>query len=487
MHQDPERRYASAQALGEDIESFLDGRAISARRDEASYVLRRFIANNKLLFAAAMSSIVFLVSGLVATGLALKEVEAQRNIAQAETQTALNAVTFLATTLNGANPHSGFDADATLSEVLERAEKEVAQVFATDAETRAYLLSTMAGVFSARGEVEKADNAVSEAKLLLEEAGTSDRFMFENYRSWGNVAFSSSRWQEAESLYEQALASLDDLPNHGAATDYVLQRNLEMHSLLCLAKLKAGDPKEGKVCAERVVTLHEGQAVSQGLASAHNTLAIIAYDQRDLTEAERQLGLATQAMTDVGLGDTPNALQLRMNRASLVSGMERWDEAEALYLETIALMEEALGTNHRWIMRGVGNLGRQYIATGHVDKALEFMQTYVDRIEDVYPYNDIEATYLRIKYASALCHSEQLAAGEDILRRSLAGYLVTLKPQDWRVAEIEAELAGCLDQQSRGTEALALLENAISSYESAFGAQDVRTLALIQQRDALSR
>ena len=62
LEKDPERRYASAAALADDIERYLAGRPIEARSHSGLYVLKKTIARYKALSAVTVGSAVCLVA-----------------------------------------------------------------------------------------------------------------------------------------------------------------------------------------------------------------------------------------------------------------------------------------------------------------------------------------------------------------------------------------------------------------------------------------
>jgi eukaryotic-like serine/threonine-protein kinase len=66
LQRDPARRYASAQALAEDLQRFLDGQPIAARPESAGYRLGKFIRRNKLAAALAASTAIALLLGAAA-------------------------------------------------------------------------------------------------------------------------------------------------------------------------------------------------------------------------------------------------------------------------------------------------------------------------------------------------------------------------------------------------------------------------------------
>jgi eukaryotic-like serine/threonine-protein kinase len=77
LQREPLQRYTSVAALDEDVQRHLEGSPVRAREGTWRYLLTRFVARNKLAFAAA--SLVFLA---IATGLVMAERE--RRVALAE-------------------------------------------------------------------------------------------------------------------------------------------------------------------------------------------------------------------------------------------------------------------------------------------------------------------------------------------------------------------------------------------------------------------
>ena len=62
LEKEPQRRYASARELGEDVRAVLAGRPVSARRATAGYVLRRFVGRHRVAVAAVAASLLLLVA-----------------------------------------------------------------------------------------------------------------------------------------------------------------------------------------------------------------------------------------------------------------------------------------------------------------------------------------------------------------------------------------------------------------------------------------
>lgn len=86
LRKEPERRYASAATLSDDIGAFLEGRPVVARGDHVSYRAARFIRRHRAGVAAAAAIAITLVGGIAAT--AWQAAVARQQRAEAEAQRA---------------------------------------------------------------------------------------------------------------------------------------------------------------------------------------------------------------------------------------------------------------------------------------------------------------------------------------------------------------------------------------------------------------
>lgn len=79
----PERRYASAVALASDIEDYLHGRPISARRDSAAYVLRKLAMRHRVPAAAGMLVVLTVIAATIGLALLASDLDRARRRAEA--------------------------------------------------------------------------------------------------------------------------------------------------------------------------------------------------------------------------------------------------------------------------------------------------------------------------------------------------------------------------------------------------------------------
>src|SRR5690606_40557808 len=86
LAEEPERRYATAEALAEGLHRWLDGQPVLAQTPGAAYRLRKFVARNRVGVAAGVLLAASLAGGVGATlwqaGEASREAENARIPAQ---------------------------------------------------------------------------------------------------------------------------------------------------------------------------------------------------------------------------------------------------------------------------------------------------------------------------------------------------------------------------------------------------------------------
>src|SRR5690606_24893344 len=104
LQKEPERRYASAEALLDDLERYRTGLPVTARPDAIGYRFRRLVARHRLGFATATIILLLLIGTTILTRIQQAETARQRDRAQQERDKAEEVATFLASLFNASDP-----------------------------------------------------------------------------------------------------------------------------------------------------------------------------------------------------------------------------------------------------------------------------------------------------------------------------------------------------------------------------------------------
>lgn len=139
MQKEPNRRYASALQMSEDIQRYLTGMPILARKDTISYRLSKFVKRNKALVSTVVVLVITLLTGIMGTMTGMQHAKRERDVA-------LKTTSFLQELYTTADPYRK-GRDTTILELLEdstqRIESELhdqplVQASVYDAIARAY-------------------------------------------------------------------------------------------------------------------------------------------------------------------------------------------------------------------------------------------------------------------------------------------------------------------------------------------------------------
>ena len=136
LRRDPEARYASADALANDLRSWLDNRPITAVRLSRGERAKLWLRRNRALAASAAAVLVALLAG---AGVALWQAHAAREqarIAQRENANANAAMQFITSTFAATSPDRTLKADVSLRQLLQHAQAELDKNGAVDPKVR---------------------------------------------------------------------------------------------------------------------------------------------------------------------------------------------------------------------------------------------------------------------------------------------------------------------------------------------------------------
>ena len=137
--EEPERRYASAGALAEDIERRLDGRPVAAHPPSRWYRARKFVQRHR---GGVGITALFLVAILAALGLALWEA----NVARHEADRAGEVQAFIENMFDPLGYNIAEDKPLTVQEAFQQGFERAAQAFPNDIRLRADLTALFARV-----------------------------------------------------------------------------------------------------------------------------------------------------------------------------------------------------------------------------------------------------------------------------------------------------------------------------------------------------
>ncbi|HEV7506513.1 MAG TPA: serine/threonine-protein kinase [Thermoanaerobaculia bacterium] len=440
----PERRYASAEQLAADVQRYLDGLPVLARKDTAGYRLSKFVQRHKLGVAAAAAVLLLILGFSVTVTLLLKKAERERDRAEAVSG-------FLVDLFTKADPDRSRGETITAREVLDRGRKQIAGDLEAAPETRAALMETMGRVYRSLGLYDQAGPLLEDSLRLRRQIRGTDPL--DVAASEINLALTlqegSKRRDDAEPLIREAL---EIYRRQGATADRNYAAGL--NNLGGLLKDRGDYAAAEPIFREALRLKQKILGADEDVATAYNNLGNVLYAKGDLAGAEPYLrqGLAMRRKL-LGSEPHPEMATSLNNLASLLEAKGERAEAEKLYREVLAMRRKLFDGRGPKVAQSLSNLAFILLAEGRPAEAEPFTREALS-IESEHPSPKNRAVFLR-QLAAALAGQGKGREAESAAREALA--IFRTAKMSWRVADGESVLGGSLAAQGRFAEAEPLL------------------------------
>jgi tetratricopeptide (TPR) repeat protein len=373
---DPQSRYTTADSFAQDIDRYLAGRPILARRESAWYRTRKFVGRNKLAVASAAAAVVALAAGF---GVALWEARrADREAATARAVTDFLQSDLLSQAGSQAQAVSGSrpDPDIKVRAALDRAAGRIGGKFASQPLVEAAIRDTMGNAYVELSLYAQAQPQMERALELRRsvlgpehvETLTTMEHLAEDYRREGKFA-------AAEPLF----AGVVDV-DHRLKRDGARERLASMHALASIASdLRADYPRAEALYTQSLALERKfvGEADPLTLATMNNLAALYAREGK-YPQAEDLYQRLLGAKRRVLGPDHPSTLVSMNGLGVLYRNQGKYTEAEALLKATLDARRRLMGEQHRDTLSSMNGLALVYIASGKYDAAEPLLNAAVE-------------------------------------------------------------------------------------------------------------
>ncbi len=418
LAKEPERRYASVEALASDLQRHLDGLPVQARPSTAGYRARRFVGRHRVGVAATALVAVALVAGAT---VALW----QARVARAEAAKAEAVNGFLVGLLGAAEPDRD-GRDVRVADLLDRAAAAVDSTLAGQPDVAAKMHHTLGMTYRDLGLYDEAERELRRALALWERLhGPRHPDVSETQYSLGRTRREQGDLAEADSLLRRALATDRALFGPRDSRVSFILNDLGLLSS-SLGDLDGAAAYLREAHAIDVATLPPDDI---NLLIGMGTLARALADLGRLDEAaqilERRLAILRRAHPD----DDVNLAFATGQLGSVRSRQDRHREAALFQTEALQRFLRAFGDGHPNVALARSRLGGTLNALGRPDEA------------------------------------------ERLLRPSIAGYRAALGPRAPDLAVPLANLGQTLQAQGRPDEAERVFAEAETIGRDGLGAE----------------
>jgi len=330
LAKEPGRRYATVEALADDLHRYREGLPIKARRDTLAYRTGRFLRRHRVVSAATLAVLVSLVASLVA-------VWQQSRLTAIEAQRSERSLEFLTDLFQSGDPRQRAPLE-TIAELLDEGTRQVVSEMEDDPVLQGSLLLRLAEVRLGRTEFEQAAELADRALPLLEaRLNSPDRRIADALRVAGASRYVRTQNEQVATIMRAAAEQ------YRAVGDPV--REAEALSAVA-GTLRSTEGYQAALDLQRAVVDRLESELGPddpALASARYALGVFASDAGEYELAERELRRAMelneQRAEDGELERTDIALTL----AGLLDRAGRSDEAGVLFQDSLDSYRRLLG------------------------------------------------------------------------------------------------------------------------------------------------
>ncbi|HUH91468.1 MAG TPA: serine/threonine-protein kinase, partial [Lysobacter sp.] len=476
MRYDRNDRYASAAALADDLQRFLDDRPVKAAPSTRVYVWGKFVHRHRAPLLAVAFALVALLGGLVLSVYGLMQARTQRAIAEQRSnelgkvaafqQSMLQDIDIEAMGISLADglrdqldnaPAADRDALALAlarastadiarsvidRNMLAAAESAIARDFPKDPELAADLHESVARVRNALGLHEAAAEGFRRvADYRTQALGPAAHATLEARQLRINAMLLAAQAKQALPLLQQALDDTETLP-----ADDPLRIKLQLDEGNAIATL--GDRKRARTLLE---ALYQRSVELRGerdpaTMEVMNSLSILLSRMGESKLARERMERQLVISEEVSGPDHPDTLDVLANLAVLRATTDDLPGALELQRKVVELRERRLGSEHPGTLGARGNLATMLINSGASDQALPLQIEVLEASARVLGADHPQALRAKLNLSTLYARLNQFDKTLPLQQEVVAARIRVLGPRHPDTIFIRLNHAGSLRQ-----------------------------------------
>jgi serine/threonine-protein kinase len=366
LQADPALRYASAQALADDIENHLLGKPLNAAPDRVLYRARKFVIRHRFAVAAAVFALV-VIAGL------LWRLTVERNDALRHAQRAQVTRDFLVSLFRFADPSVHHGAPVTLHDMLAQGSVQLDTELAEQRELHAELSEALGEIYRHIGEDQSALAQFRNA-VQLSDGATDTLVRARRVAAAARLTLKEGDPDKAARTLPEIDSALALVEPRGEEAARELVIGLLASRALALATMDRGE--------DATKALHRALELVPALATGQNAQrANLYYDltKLDMMRRDNPAALvdATQALAEFtrayGVQHVETVKAMQMREAVLLDGGD-YAGAETQQREVLAAQKKLYPDDSPRTARTEMSLAELLLVQGRPDEAIAFFE-----------------------------------------------------------------------------------------------------------------
>jgi tetratricopeptide (TPR) repeat protein/predicted Ser/Thr protein kinase len=447
IRREPDRRYASALALADDLQRYLDGRPVRARADTFAYRATKFAKRNRLPIVAAT-----LVFGALV--FATFSARARSAAVARERDKALEVRGFLLE-MFGSSGAGGADS-VSVRQLLDGQTAQVSLLYRDSPEMRAEMLAVLAEGYDRLGIFAPAESLATEALTIRRQSLPEthpDVAASLNLLGW--IKFERGRRDEGETLLRDAAKRW---PQASPANPAAHARTLND---LGVAREAAGDYAEATELYRRALAMRRAAfgETHRAVAITESNLSVVLFRKGELPAAIAAAESALAVMRRAAGPEHQRSTLIQGNLAAMRAQNGDAAGAEAEYRDLLARQIRVSGASHPVTAGSMIGLASTLRARGRFEAADSFATAGLAALEAAYG-----PLHPRVANAAAMVGSVRAARGQhgearEMFERALRAHRASPRTTPATIAPIQLRLVRSLVALGRRSSADSVLRS----------------------------
>ena len=470
LARDPGARYASAEALAEDVRRHLDGRPVHARPRRWTYLFARWFQRNWVPASLGVALFVLLAGAAAVLGWQSQLFQRERNSALLEARRSEAVRDYLLLMFREAAEGAPQVQDLRARDLLERSASRIETTFGDDAVGRQEVLATLGELFVLLHDYAGAEPMLRRF-VALDDGSAGPAARARVLTDLATVELRRGNPQPACEHAAQAVALVAD----GDGERLALAADALMVRGQCLRL--TGDLDGSLAAYQRALDLHRSVLGDDNrrTATAENNLALGLMHAGRYPDAQLHFGRALATLETLGQADSDHAASMLNNLAALALFRGDLAEAEGYFARAIRV-RETLGAESAAMSAVLSNYGRVLTLQNRLEAAAEPLARAETLSVRFTGEDSVDTALVRLAAGEHALAAEEWPRAAQLLaaaRASLRQRLGEAHPYTARAGQAAGELAA-----ARGDAAPALreLDAAVAVLEQA-GPAAARSLA----------
>ncbi len=438
LRKEPAHRYASAQALAEDVRRHLNGTPIHARADSVWYRTRKFLQRHRWEAAATALVAVLVVGYAFTVTWQARTIAEERDRVELEAQRSEQVAGFLRDLFTSTDPFGQPSTEAgagdlTARQLVDRGAQRLQQL-EDQPLLQADLQEIIAAVYVNMGYYEDAAPLLNQAEQRYRQEESLSDAALRVRATRAAMLTRQGYYEESEDLLMETIAALEANPpdNDSAATEQLrgfrsalgLLQSESGNTMAAVQTYRALLEEPGIRSSPYYASIVHDKAMALGALGAFEDALPLHRESLAFLQAREQ-------SADVQI----TIASVKMSKAFTLQRMGELDRAEELHLEALAMRRQLLGSSHPHVASSLIRLGILRAEQGRGEEAYEMGREGYAILSEYLPEDHWQLYAASGVKGLGLALQGRFAEGIPKLKEAHEVFKYTLGPDDWRTRD----------------------------------------------------